>query len=305
MDYTMENSNDRTRPAFRVTTRIPYDQKRNQIKYNDLDEFWATLLDARTYKSDNAPETNQQFERSVALGFGREMKQKLADYFWQSWGHDKEHMRFHEQELSPMRDTLLTGVFFEAKHFGYSSFSFDVEIEGMKKLGELFGANLDLLLMVLRSYVPIAFQNTIGIGIPNHILEFDICPNSVMVNAMKASSNSALKENPSKGSNANSNATGIWIVTNFSLVVPAVLALLVAYGMVNAVSDERKDLFSFKKEYLTQQKALIEVHQKRDAAYDEIEQTLLQNVLTTIRTQQNPKTADGTTTLTAQENKVK
>ena len=79
MDNNSCTSEDKTRPAFRVSARIPYDQVRNSISRNEIDEFWATLLDARTYKSDKAPETNEQFERTVARGFGRQMKKVLSD----------------------------------------------------------------------------------------------------------------------------------------------------------------------------------------------------------------------------------
>lgn len=211
----------------------------------------------RAIDSGAFPDTFRDFERLwfEFLGPMRErewMRYQWADAFTRLIEHRLQVLR----ETPAIRDAqgriaAAAGVVFSARIAGYSSLDLDLSIGSMEKLVDVFDGHFDSFRVFLEAFVPNAFAEVFTEEFADGF-DYSIRVPASMSTAFERSATAgkrAPRESaPATGrpdsapkSDARERAEWLWKLANGSLLVPVVLALLVMFYGLRAISEIYRD----------------------------------------------------------------
>jgi hypothetical protein len=206
-----------------------------------------------------------ELEARLLKNFGSQLKQKLVDYFHESWsgrGHRHDFPGMSLQSAGPAignHVVALGRVLFEARIDRYGSLDFSVEIAGARQLASLFDNDLSLLLMFMRTYVPAAFEDATSIhSIPKGAFDFDVSASDELREVFATA--------PKKGALRLPDASRemvLWTIANGTLIPAVLLALIVCYVLFKGTVEERASLISAQQRVAEQQAAVLKESTQR------------------------------------------
>ncbi len=135
--------------------------------------------------------------------------------------------------------TLLREIHFRVTDVRYESMTFAVDVTGVQALIELFEKNYDLLRGFLETYVPAAIILAAGVG--GTSMPFPVEIRDAQIRRLFRETGSP----PTvlgKGTMPFGTTFSAWAITNFTLIVPVILATLFVYWAVVATANERERL---------------------------------------------------------------
>lgn len=149
------------------------------------------------------------------------------------------------------KSLLATQIEFAIDNIQYSSLGFDLIFEPFEKAADLFDNNYELFRIFLDQYIPTCFVSSIALSAVRIPIETSISVSSEFIDEfqnrqMEPNQNPEIIENPPKSPSKLDKAKWAWVLTNTSLVVPVILALLVLYfsfGRLESIEESRKDAY--------------------------------------------------------------
>jgi hypothetical protein len=206
-----------------------------------------------------------ELESRFLKNFGTQLKQKLVDYFHESWsgrGHRHDFPGMSLQSAGPAignHVVALGRVFFEARIDRYGSLDFSVEIAGARQLASLFDNDISLLLMFARCYVPAAFDDATSIhSVPKDAFDFEVSASDELREVFATP--------PKKGALRLPDASRelvLWTIANGTLIPAVLLALIVCYVVFKGTVDERASLIAAQQRLAEQQAAVLKESTQR------------------------------------------
>jgi hypothetical protein len=139
------------------------------------------------------------------------------------------------------REVLASQIEFGISNISYSSLGFDLFVEPLDKVVKLFDNNFEYFKVFLNQYIPNSFIHSIQLHNYDIPLDVSIIYPSELSDAFmskKTSNNETIGSNNSITQpkfNKGDKADYLWILTNFSLVVPVILALVILIVTVNKI----------------------------------------------------------------------
>lgn len=256
--------------------------------------FWAPLFEAS--HSDTRPGKMPSIaflEARVSSALPRHLKYQLERHF-----QAREWLVVTERAKD-----LLPRIGIGVGEIRYGSLDLAIEFTGVKHLVELFDSNFDLFMMFARAYLPVAFSDTMRdlaldpdgqlifqlAASPGLVRAFSPAPaaptpapsppptqpaadaETVIVNHTMAAGRQA----GNAGTAALDRAKALWQISNFSLVVPVALALLVLYVYAKSLSDDRRDLRAWQTSLTAREQAQARATQERIAQLEKVQGELL------------------------------
>ena len=140
------------------------------------------------------------------------------------------------------KNILATQIDFGVNNISYSSLGFDLNIEPFEKAIELFDNNFELFRIFLDQYIPETFLSSLSINNDNLPITTSIdFPQTFKDEFERPLSNEKTpdfnQKDKQKITNKWDKAKWIWSLTNGSLVVPVILALLILYITFNKIES--------------------------------------------------------------------
>lgn len=180
-------------------------------------------------------------------------------------------------------------IIFTVNNISYGSFEYDISIAPIEKIATIFDSNFDLFKAFLDVYIPESFKNSIGDN-DGSDLNFRIqVPETIITSFKKSSYEFPKMEAHNNTSNMYSHSTVdkgkyYWIVSNFSLLIPVILSLIVLYFVYQAIADIGRHQEEALKPVLDSQTKLIEHYQELTTNYETFQQILFKKALGDIET---------------------
>ncbi len=137
---------------------------------------------------------------------------------------------------------LANQVEFGIQNITYSSLGLELSIEPFEKAIKLFDNNFELFRIFLDQYIPEAFLSSIS-GYDGNLpvtaeIEFSKeFKNEFEKEIISRNATTSLKQNESNSSGKWEKAKWAWSLTNGTLVIPVILALIVFYVTFNKIDD--------------------------------------------------------------------
>lgn len=154
---------------------------------------------------------------------------------------NKEYQKLLSKSL------IASQIDFGVRNISYSSLGFDLSIEPVEKVIEIFDNNYELFRIFLDQYIPECFLSSISVN--NDSLPMDVSidyPDSYKDSFNKKTGNQqrktaeSLENNSQQSSGKWEKAKWFWSMANGSLVVPVILALIVLYFAFNKTEGVNK-----------------------------------------------------------------
>ena len=154
------------------------------------------------------------------------------------------------------------------RNISYSSLGFDLSIEPIEKVIEIFDNNYELLRIFLDQYIPESFLSSISVNNDSIPIEVSIdYPESYKDIFNKKTGNQknktaeSIENNNQQTSGKWEKAKWFWSMANGSLVVPVILSLIVLYFAFNKTEEVNKiRQENFKKIQLENNKVIENYH---------------------------------------------
>lgn len=214
----------------------------------------------------------EECEGRFESSFGLHLKTMFSKHFYESWygnNHRIEYIEGVEKDSYPA-GKLLSQVGFKARIKGYSSLDFSLEIAGAENLAKLLGGNFDLFMILLEAYLPSAFDSIQNYEYDKNPLLFETTATEDLIELF-ANEAGVQKTKTSVSRKAN----WVWIVNNFSLLFPVLLALLVCYAALKYTYSIDESLQASLKEVRKSEQLLLERSMRR---VSELESKLLDHI---------------------------
>lgn len=246
--------------------------------------FWEPLIDRILERQGEAPRTAprpliENLERRLKVILGRNLRAELIGYFTaQPFGHGRGGREpiLVASGLPTKYHTLLPLVGLEFTNIGYGSLDLTLDITGIKNLVDLFDGNFDLFMMFMQTYLPTAFGASLSeLNIPDEDFQFDICPTSSLLSAFAA---------PAGGRPAPTNTDrsyrmqAMWLLTNFSLVVPVLVALFIMYVAATQIARERDNVDALRRDLSSREEAFVKVVTDRSIELEKSQSELVKTL---------------------------
>jgi hypothetical protein len=191
----------------------------------DPREEFCALLRRHAIISDPDLLTTSEFETRLEREFGDRLHDSLVEHFHVAWQAPLVRKYFHPDRAiyvppPPFPNaSLLPLVFFEARVLAYHSLELGVAVAGARNLAKLFDDNYELVMMFLRTYVPVAFAQTLYEWRTTD-LRFDVVPEpgfreSLVSSAQGDNGSSTARDQPPAMSDR---ARNVWLIENFLLL---------------------------------------------------------------------------------------
>lgn len=249
--------------------------------------FWHAL----THATKNAAEiTPELFERRLEENFGDDLKRRVVNYFHTAWRGDHHQHDFPGRvvtiEKADKQGLALSHIFFEARVRGYGSLDFAVEIAGARDLAGLLDNNLDLLMMLMRAYIPDTFRQVTNVYGNEDAATFDISASPELREAF----DKLPRRMPSLPTAMGGREFAIWALTNGTLLPAVLLALAVCYVTYKGLADERVIAAANQQRVLAHQEALLKQANERAQQLAAIETKLLERAIAAMPQPAAPQT---------------
>lgn len=247
------------------------------------ERFWQQVRE-HPLASNSPSRTNEQFEAELEQRFGDQLHRLLVEYFhdaWQGPGRGRGRNDPDRPILAPRVPSdasLLPLVNFKASVLGYHSLELGVAVAGAENLAKLFDDNYDLLAIFLGAYVPQAFEQTLSwYDTSTSHFRFDVSlePEFVEDPVHRAQRDDGSPKAMSQSLPLSDRAHRVWMIANFSLVVPVLLALLVLYVAFNHVSVQQTDLVAATSQLTKREERLLNAYEARIADLEKVNLDLL------------------------------
>jgi len=244
-----------------------------------------------------------RFERSNNIN----VQKKGPDYYeWQLTNVFPKmlHQSFSEHfgnwyTEPPVAGSSKTPIQFAFRVSGirYGTLSFDLGIGGLTSIAKLLDHNFDLFKMLTETYVPQAFSYTFDLlSEPEKAssLVFSYTPSQSIAEAFTNLSPLTLPSSlpisptspPPQTSEHEEKLKWFWLVSNFSLVVPVLLSLLVLWVFLNANERLASRELDLTRLLVEQQKAFIEAQTKRNREIESLTLDILNGIATSPRSRE-------------------
>lgn len=252
-------------------------------------EFWQYIRDECPQYSAEERYPIERLENLLRQDFGIEIKEQLIEYFWRSWSGGAVSSRgVPKSQGLEEEGRALAGVFFEARITGYGSLDLIVAIKGLGKLVKLFDSNLDLFTVFLSAYIPRAFCHTFDSGIKGRLKYAIHVPESTAAQFKPKSVQPAPPARDESPKSDGDRAEKYWLIANFSLVVPVVLALAVLCFAYVGISEERAAIQARYDQITAQETTLFENWQRVVDHADKLEERLIDRLLVELESTDAP-----------------
>jgi len=219
--------------------------------FRDL-EHWLFRLSDRP-RSDGDPYGYQLID---ALSRILEQRQQLI--------RDSAGLRRVQERL-----TLAAGITFSTRVASYSSLNLDVVPGSVKQIAAAFENDFDSFRVFLEAFVPVAFAEVFSGGAADK-LEFAVSVPASTERAFQTIEPSAVSPATPPGPTvipnqtpARERAEWLWRLANGSLLIPVLLALVVMYFGLKALTDSRAIQYEALKPILDHQLKLLEEDGRR------------------------------------------
>lgn len=235
-----------------ITFRHPTERE----KLDNNSDFWIPFYNAADKVRGEFTERIDQkiFEGRIRKNFPLELKRLLSTF---------------TPPVSTVgleaKTNLSASIAIAVEYVKKGSLELGLIIEPIDKLGKLFDNNFEYFEAFLKSYIPIAFIDSlnpqfrpeyIGWNDVVDLMEIDINPtNDFRTNFQKNNfAQTSVKESKSITNKAN----WLWIISNTSLVVPVLLASLALYFSYNRLNEKETNFEKKTEQLIEQQNKLID-----------------------------------------------
>ncbi len=261
-------TSDRVQLEFRALFSEFSEAPAQDISVDTQILFWREIIKKKQFIAqprDNEEEPAQfsvkKLESKLQIILPQLIRSELKAYFSNDSSLREPRQLKFESSQSRV-DSLLPLIGIRIAEIRYGSLDLTIEFAGAKYLIELFDANFDVFMMFAQSYLPNAFHQTLKeMSLEAEDFYFEVTPTNGLIAAFagytyspQPAPNIGTQEPPHEERSSSTNVTSspafktadrvnaIWKLTNFTLLVPVALSLIVLYTAAKALSDEKSDL---------------------------------------------------------------
>lgn len=250
---------DEPRRSVEILVRVSHRRMEAGTQRGRRADFWQPFVQsALRQQPQGIPEgflTDDLLESRLISGFGGALKGYL----------DSLAPRSIVNQEAQRKAALAAGLVVRARILGYSSLDLGVSIEPIKNLVELFDGNFEYFSAFLSTYIPAAFQASLGsygvyFGSWDDVgaqLDFAI-GNPAVIAADFTSANRSHTDRTRAAQGAIDKARWLWILSNTSLVVPTVLAAWYLYGVSKELEVRQRSVDESFKTLAKAQQGLVQ-----------------------------------------------
>jgi hypothetical protein len=184
-------------------------------------------VDARTYIDKYLQHTylnKKDDEYSNAFPDGIARLQELKNEYFKTNNHYSELIK---------KNSFSSQVYFKVDNIIYSSLSFDLSIEPIEKIVDIFDNNFEYFYLFLNAYIPNCFISTISINNPNLLISASIEDSNELKATFEKKENIYEEPQPNIEEVNNemkpSKAKWVWSLANGTLLIPVFLTLFILY----------------------------------------------------------------------------
>ena len=209
---------------FRVTFRI----KGSEDAHTE-EQFWRDLFHEQIKRS-GAEDGFSAEPADFRTRFCRNLREKLIT-----------SLIGDEVSLDKWRPTRFA---FMIDRVTYGSMTMELSVAGVKDLVELFDNNLDVFKVIFAQYAPAALTQSVdGPTLPADYITCEVDA-SLSLSSAFSEGNKPRKLGTSRKVQERSveALNWLWVTSNTSLIIPAMLALAILYVAFQALQNDRKDL---------------------------------------------------------------
>lgn len=245
-----------TRDLKEALSKKFQDKLRDFKRYNDVD-FRSLFWDEYFHRFSKRIESDEKVYFDDFVNNIVKIQELQNNYF-------KDNSEY--QDLLT-KNILAAKVDFGIENIAYSSLGFDLNVEPFDKVAQLFDNNYELFRIFLDQYIPESFLSSLSIyddSIPISVsIEYPQNFRSEFENRANINETTTLN-NPNKNQPQSKwdKAKWTWILTNTSLVVPVILALVVFYVAFNKFESMEKLRQDNQKEINLERDNLIKNYQE-------------------------------------------
>lgn len=250
--------------------------------------FWMPLIERESarYSQGSAPHPPSiaSLERRLKLRFVRNVKAELVGYF-SAYPSNYSRESIVAGSLPTKYATLLPLIGLELTNISYGSLDLTLEIIGLNHLVDLFDSNFDLFSMFMQVYLPTAFCKSFhNLSLDEEDFQFDVLPTPRLISAFSASSEilpPVVSSGPTEvtgNSDQSARVKTMWLLTNYTLVVPVLLSLGVIYVAARQVAEERSELHALRKDLSSREQAFVETAVERLVEIEKLQSELIEKL---------------------------
>lgn len=170
------------------------------------------------------------------------------------------------------KSLLASQIEFRIENISYSSLNLSLVPDSIEKLANVFDNNFELFYTFLEVYLPGAFRNSIGIYDEDKLpvnIQYD-CSESLKTQFENSNLEKSQVKIPANNITQNTNAEidkmskakWYWLISNLSLVVPVIIAIVVfyiAYNKIDSIEKLRQENY---KEIKTENEKITKEYQE-------------------------------------------
>jgi hypothetical protein len=235
-----------------ITFRHPPYVKSDNEKFGFWEEFYIAADKVRG--TDTERDDRRVFEGRIKTNFPHELKRLLSTF---------------TPSVSTVgleaKNNLSASIAIAVDYIKEGSLELGLIFQPVEKLGKLFDNNFEYFETFLKSYIPIAFLDSLKppfqanlIGWSNVVdqLEIQINPTNEFRNEFQ--SNALSQASPITNNSLKSKANWLWVISNTSLVIPVLICSIALYLAFGRLTNKENNLEIKTEKLIEQQNALID-----------------------------------------------